>query len=459
MPFTENTLQDRPSSNSSRYSSSCKTRSSVIYLVPVRYVRYGLLSLFILLTSRVFQYFPGMSIIKDLWVVLLAGALVLPYLVGKARIGWLFLSFELYILGMIALVPILSGVAAYMAFGQPVFYGVLAQRNMILGIGALLMIYACQRRYISSSDIENTLLLLAWGTLLLYVGINVLFQPQQFASYGEGFVSPANKYEKAAFKFNSIFIVYGFFYYAFLGFRRKRSQEYLSSMVFLIYLVIMDGGRSLLVSVLLSFSYFIFRWGSIWRLMLLLPKVLVFSFAALGIVVVSNSEYLTYLSARFIDAFTVLFSGEQTRDNSANARLLETMIAIPYILKHWLIGNGDLSNQWHGGYEGVLRTYFYPSDIGIIGVIFMYGIVGIALFSMQYVFVRQYAGRMPNKYQNPLLDSTYGFLLYVAMHSIVTGMYVYYFETSILFVAVIVCIYLENNWVSESSINRHRDDR
>ena len=65
------------------------------------------------------------------------------------------------------------------------------------------------------------------------------------------------------------------------------------------------------------------------------------------------------------------FTNESSSEPSAAVRFVEYNTAIEYILKNPVFGNGFISNQWKGGYQNIFG-YFYPSDIGILGNIFVY---------------------------------------------------------------------------------------
>ena len=400
------------------------------------YARYLLLAVFFLLTFRTFQFFPGMAIVKEAWLVCAFLFLIIPYLYWKASSGWVVSAFELYIMGMIVFIPLLSGINAWREFEQPIIYGVLAQRNIILGAGALAMIYALRKHLINLPDVEKSLLLLAWGTLLIYPLIDAIFDPAQFADASIGFVGGGNIGD-ASFKFDATFIIFGFFYFAFLGLRNRSRRFWLLSLPFIAYLVLVGSGRSLLVSLLGSFAFFAYRWSSLRRLAVFAPKLFAVGVLFTLLLYATNADLVTHRVSKFGDAFTVATTGQFTEDASANARIVETLIATPYIRKHWLLGNGDISNQWHGGYEAALGGYFYPSDIGIIGIMFLYGSLGVLLYATQFVFAIRFSRRIPKEFGSlPLLDATKGFLLYLAIHSLVTGKLAHYSEVSFLFIAL-----------------------
>ena len=390
----------------------------------------------LVMTFRNFQFFPGMAPVQELWFVLCFIFLLTVYPFWKWRTQWRFSSFELYLLAMMLLIPFLSGLFAWREFGQPIIYGFLSQRGVTLFAGALLLIHGLRYRIFTLRDVEKSLLFLAWGTLILYLIMKTLLDPAMFSSYGKGFVEGGDG-DHPSFKLPGIFIIFGIYYYLFLGFRKKQGKYYLIAGLFFIFLLGDAGGRSMTVAMLATFVFFVYRWGGVSRLIALLPKMLVVITLFLGIAYVANPESVSSRVEKFSDAFTVAFTGNEVEDVSANARILETLIAMPYVQKNPLLGNGNISNQWQDGYEGVLGGYFYPSDIGIIGVLYMYGVVGFILFAWQYWFAIREANRLPIQIHNPMLDATKGCLLYLAIHSLVTGFFVHNAEISFLFIALL----------------------
>ena len=76
---------------------------------------------------------------------------------------------------------------------------------------------------------------------------------------------------------------------------------------------------------------------------------------------------------------------ESADEASTAVRFMEYNIAVDYILKNPLLGNGFISNQWNGGWHQILG-YFYPADIGILGNIFVFGLFGTLLIYLPYYF-------------------------------------------------------------------------
>ena len=141
-------------------------------------------------------------------------------------------------------------------------------------------------------------------------------------------------------------------------------------------------------------------------LVIVLVPTLAALLLATALLFVFDTGNMIHMAGKFTDAFTVVLTGEPSDDASANARLVETASALPYIEKNWLLGNGDISRQWHGGYEGVLGAFFYPSDVGIIGTIYLYGLLGLLLFAIQFVFAIRFSNRIGMRGVMPSLTNT-----------------------------------------------------
>lgn len=405
-----------------------------------RSFRLGVLALVLPLSFRTFQFFPGMPLLQEAWFVMMALALPLVYLPWRLRCGGRLAKFESYVLLLMAVMPIWSALAAQREFGQPLIYGLLAQRGLVLVAAVpLLTRMGLERGWIRFKDLEDTLVLLAWGTLGLYLFMALLLDPSAyFAAYGLGFVSGPGS--NAQFKFDVVFIVFGFYYYGFRGLRARTSTDHLRAAFFLLFLLLVIHGRSLLLFLLGVYLFLAVIWTPRKaRLIALLPKIaLSFGILWLALAIVAP-EFTHALVTKFADAFTVVFTGEMTDDASANARIQQTLVATPYILKNWLFGSGLVSAQWSGGFETVIGDYFHPPDIGILGILFLYGAAGALFYSVQFIFGAAFARRATTASgaQANLVRALKGVILFTGLRSLATAQFVYYPE-AILFATALL---------------------
>lgn len=399
-------------------------------------IRFTLLMMFFVLSFRTFQYFPGGAILREFWIIAVFAFIIIFYTINKMFTGLRFTYFEIYIIMLMVTVPIVSAVMANREFGQPLVYGILAQRKIVLAGCVMIFYHYVENGSISLGDLDQVFIWLAWGTLCVYMLITFLFDPLQYSSYGMGFVSGMYS-GKPKFKFDNIFIVIGFMRYAFLGFWSRRSKYYLFALPFLAYMLF-DGQRSLLLSLVISFIIIILRWGSFHRLVLWAPRLLVVIIFVIVCFFLADPSILYNLAGRFKDAISVVITREFTDDVSANARIIEISKVWPYIEKHWMLGNGDLSKQWRWGYQSIMG-WLYPGDIGIIGVIYLHGFLGLSLFLIQFYFAFRYAKRLRSYFgeYRALINSLKGFMLFFAINSLITGRFANSVEIGLICVAIL----------------------
>ncbi|HEX5314753.1 MAG TPA: hypothetical protein VFX38_07625, partial [Gammaproteobacteria bacterium] len=207
---------------------------NVLFSVPRIYPRRIALAVMFLMTARTFYFFPGMSIPSEVWNLLSAGFLAFVYLGWKIKVKGRFETFEFYVLILMVLMPLWSGFMAMQVFGQPMIFGVLSQRTMVLGTGALALLLFYKAGWIDSNACRQAFLIPAWATLILYSAYQVYLQT--------GFSLNAPKA-----RFVYAFVEIGFYYYAITGFNRKSKAHFLLALPFFVY-IISTGQRALLLT-------------------------------------------------------------------------------------------------------------------------------------------------------------------------------------------------------------------
>ncbi|MGB9032522.1 MAG: hypothetical protein WCC27_20530 [Acidobacteriaceae bacterium] len=406
------------------------------------WIKRGLLSIALLMTFRIFQFFPGMQYVQEAWFGFCWLIFLLAYFPWKLSTGLRFSTFEVYVLILMFAGIVLPSWGAWREFRQPVAYGMLAERSVgLLGMW-LLMLNALRRRLIALRDIEVALLVLTWGTFALFCLMRLALSPARFASYGPGFIADSGD-GIVIFKLPPYFILYGVIYYALRGFRTRRMRYQVAAAILFLFGAMGLTERWLTVSMGLTLLIFLFRWRRVGEFVTSLAVFACLALLGLAATMVVHPQFLTNSAARFTEAFLVVSTGTAGTDNSANARMFESVLVFPYIQKHPLLGNGVLSNQWQGGGQQMLGAYFYGTDIGLVGIAFSYGLFGILLFSWQYRFALRSASALPPHIHNSLRDATLGFLLFTALNSLTTGLFVWYAEITLFFVALLVAMKAE----------------
>ncbi len=396
--------------------------------------RRGVIVIALFMSFRTFQFFPGMQYVQEAWFLLCFLFILFAYPLWKIRIGLRFSRFEFYLLILTFAGIALAAWRAQQVFVQPLIYGIISQRAIVLIAAPLILFNAMRYRNIQPKNIEAALLFLTWGTFLLFSAMRLFLDPTRFVSYGVGFVVTSEL--ETSFKFPSYFIIFGVFYYAMLGLRTRRVRYYFAALI-LFPAALGPSGRGLTVCVAATLLLCLYRLRGLRRTLITAAKFgFVLAILVGGLYAVAPQK-LSTRAAGFADVFTVLSKGSLTTDNSANARIFETLTALPYIEEHPWLGNGVISHQWEGGSKGALGAYFYAADIGVIGVIFSFGILGLALFAYQYRFAWRAAKKLPSSYYSPLLDATKAMVVYTALYSIAGGLCVWYPEVTLFFIALL----------------------
>ncbi len=390
---------------------------------------------FLAMTVRDFRYFPGISVLQEAFYVFCFFYLVFGFPLQKIQERKGLSGLEWYSIALIVIVPFAQGAAALHEFGQPMLYGALHERGIITLAGVLFCLGGLRNRLFTIGEVERALLILAWGSAILYIIMNAAIDPNRFADM-IGFTAAGDN-GAIVFTPQIHFVEFGILYYALRGVRTGYSRNYLAALFLFAGAWGKRGGREVTVALLLSVLFFVWRWKGSERFFAQLPKFL------LGLAIILGAYYAVAPGqaanrlAGFEDAFTVMFKGESVQDPSANARITESLFALPGILKHPFVGNGSLSVQWGGGPALVQGGYFSPGDVGMIGALWQYGLILLAFLTLQYWFALRIVKKLPPDLNNPFIDAAKGYVLFFALVSITSAQFVFDIQASLLFIALL----------------------
>lgn len=341
-----------------------------------------LLLLLFISTFRVFATLPLENlhqILSTVAIVLLSCYYLISLFINlhRRKLTRLDILMWIYIL-----VNFLTAYKGNVVFGQPYYYGLLAQRSVLLSLSGMLLISLLINNYITIYQVERAFFFLSLVLLFVCYFFILFVNPANFS--GNDFVaySPIRGYR---YRFQFALVIMLLFYSLFKISLEKKSLYTIIVFLILFYLVYFLQSRTTLVAMTITlFIYFIrnytmkdkikniLRYGTL----LLIAGIVFFS---LGYT--SLFEKYNMLYNNVVEAFV---SGSVEEASSA-MRFRELQTALEYIAKNPLLGNGFISNQWNGGFHELLG-YFYPVDIGILGNIFVFGIVGTAILYLPYGF-------------------------------------------------------------------------
>lgn len=328
------------------------------------------------------HFYPVVANIEIAFVLLL-GVFMAYWIVelayrARTRIGIL----EVLILAFTAL-PIIGAIASYLEFGQPIILGLVAFKEFFLIYAALLLSYLLQHKIVHLRQVEKAMLISAWISLVYFYGMSLFTDP---SSYQDSLLAGAqeSKGSKVYYRFSMAFLFFGSIYYWVKAWVRQKPQLLIASFLFLAYIVLFRMDRTSMAFVLFAMALFLVRRVPLkrifgWTMFALVPTLSLLFLISLA----SPGSLMNYVDM-FANALGTL-SGNETQDGASILRQFEWDIAAKYFERNPLIGNGRLTGEWvEGGFDHFFG-FFYPGDVGVLGQLFIYGVVGALLLYSQFL--------------------------------------------------------------------------
>lgn len=328
----------------------------------------------------------------------------------------------------IMLIPFIGALKSQQIYEQPFWIGLIVERSKLDFIIPLMLLYLLERNLVSLKQIESILKNVSFLYLMFVLFIHLVINPEWLKNTSLVLVSND---KGLIVKLSNILIVFAFLYaYCKLVYERRLAYliiVFLSLFTF----VILSKARFLSISVVLCILIHLLFFTSFRKklnILFLGTFFLIFAFLIVTFVLPEQSNKIANL---FISAFNVFLGGEVI-DNSSASRIMQSKIAYESIVSHPLFGTGLLSHTFNDGYLGLYR-YFYPSDIGWLGVIYLYGLFGFIIFKLPLFIGLSY--RFKGIYSRDVFLMTMRlFLLFFGIHGIVAayevnkiGMYLFVF--------------------------------
>jgi len=170
-----------------------------------------------------------------------------------------------------------------------------------------------------------------------------------------------------------------------------KAKRSFTDMIFLFaslyWLFFLDGGRSLIISLVLAYLFIgIYKTSAAKRVFLIT------AFSFISVLALAYSNHI-FESARFKalnSAITAIYNpataGATAEDISVISRVQQfNLIQSNFDTKTIFFGVGNLSEKWRNGFEGILGLRFHPSDLGALGAIYIYGIIITSIFFILYI--------------------------------------------------------------------------
>ncbi len=305
----------------------------------------------------------------------------------------------------ILLVPFISAFQAKANFGQPFIIGLATGRIIFYTVSGAFLIYFLEQGKITIKQVETSVLYAAIIYFIICLSLYIFVNPATLMhtdlvkyQVGKGFT----------YRLSPLLIVMLLFYALLKGMIEKEKKFLILFLLVMLYLIIFVQGRSLLAAIVGTIGLFFLRNFTFLQNLKYLLLVALLCFGAYAFLMFTNPAIINENVRLFMSAANVFLGGEVT-DGSALSRLYEFDIAVRGFKQHPWFGNGFLSNQYNGGFGG-LYGHFYPSDIGIMGNLFLYGIIGTFFFYIPFFAAFSYRKYLRNNNDLFLMTCQYTLL-------------------------------------------------
>lgn len=271
---------------------------------------------------------------------------------------------------------------SHKVFGQPFVFGLLAQRTVLLCISGVLLISLLEDGIITLQQVEKCFVFLSVAILLTGYFFFLFIDAEQFS--GSEFVA-FSTIRGYRFRFQFAPVILLLFYSLFKIAKERKLIFSVYVGLILFYLVYFLQSRTTLLAIAITLLVFFLKNFSLRkkvRYTLLISIVVGFVFTVFFIL--ENTALFDKYKVLYGNVVSV-FMGEDSDEASAAVRFMEYKTALQLIQQHPLLGNGFVSNQWNGGWQDLLG-YFYPVDIGLLGNLFVFGIIGTILLYIPFYY-------------------------------------------------------------------------
>ncbi|MBK9639489.1 MAG: hypothetical protein IPO63_17425 [Bacteroidetes bacterium] len=386
--------------------------------------------LFFLLSFRVLARFPsGIFEAFFILVVILTSIIsirdiILQWLAGKANYFHMILA-PLFIL------PFITAYQANVEFHQPYLIGLLAQRQHFIIFAGYFLVLGLKNK---SFDIDSfrkhfiRSLFIIMGIMLFF---SVLINPLVFnnTDFVEFSLNKGWHYE-----FPSDVIATVILYSMFKLLKENKKRFILPLLFGGLYFLVYIQDRSQLLMIAITVFIFFIRNIDIYRKFIYILWGITGASALLLIIYIVDPGLIDHYITIFGNASTIV-TGNTTTEYSTAMRISEAAIAIKGIAIHPLFGNGFISSQFKGGFSGFFG-YFFASDVGILGNLFVYGIIGTLIFYIPFFVTLSWTKQLRKNTDILLTTCQYG-MVFIFLDMITAASNIKYMGLPSIFFGII----------------------
>lgn len=325
-----------------------------------------------------------------------------------------------YQFGRIILFTVIMGIystlQSYYLHGQSLIQGILPQRFMIGGffLYFILMKYINEKKY-GMKNIEKIFLTIGYCELILYISQYFLINKIQFLQ-----INYTMRLGEIRMNLGAIGVPYVIFYSLNQLFGEKKSWKSIVSIAMgLFYVVVIAKTRIALLAYLISIIGGFMMWKKGGK-----KKIVIFFLLLTLIVVLTQTELFSYLT-----------DGLKGIDLSTQTRQLGRAYYLKKILSHPILGCGyintnNVAASRYAGIYSISTGIIAWVDLGVYGLTFFFGIVGLVWFLVLYgkLAMRSYKIGCTGK------QTYWMYMLYIIVVSPNSTGFLWYISSTIAFV-------------------------
>lgn len=423
-----------------------KSASNLVFYKSLLYAI--LLFMVLTITYRVFLnsilYYVQLAaeaLFEAFLLVYIAGRIVNRVFTQNYRINHL----EVYLF-ILMLLPIIPAIGAYQRFGQPLIYGLGSFRDYYLMFGCLVIYNLLRSNKVTIEMVEQAFVRLAWVQLFFCYFMTFFTNPAKYQDTG---LAGANEMKggEVYYRFNMAMFFFGSVYYTVKSFYQRKYFYLVYAGLFLAYILFLRQDRTTIIAALAAIGLFAVTGLGYRAQVLTFVRFFIPVLLLSGIMALAFPQVVSKYSVMFGDAFATV-TGTKAEQASESVRLAELKIALEGIRDKPIFGNGKVSNKWIDGGYNAFYKFFYASDVGIFGQVYMYGFIGAFILYAQFLFGLFFAWRIKYIRMNVFLVTMKCVLFAHALDSLSNGYLTIYSAQTMTAVMLIYYFYQKDRVVA-----------
>ncbi|MEZ5004448.1 MAG: hypothetical protein R2730_15555 [Chitinophagales bacterium] len=316
-------------------------------------------------------------------VAVAAVGMYLLYFFDRAFIKKRISKIDFIILLFIFVLPAYTSINANISFDQSIIDGVFSTWAKHISL-LLVVIYQffIRAKRVSVKSVYFVVLCMAWVTMLSKVYLTLTLNPATLVDTDMVGYNPAKG--GYVFRFDATVEQVAVIFYFTSFIITKRWYHLLGFGAFLSYMLFVDKGRIDIMSLFVVMGFSMIR--NLSAINFVRTSLILGTLATVGIVVVYQFAPDQIIVLRnMLGNFVLTVVGVDTGENSASSRFIQFGIVFNHFIKHpeqMIFGVGILQRET----MSLMFGHLYLSDIGIVGLFFTFGIVGVIILYSLFIY-------------------------------------------------------------------------